>query len=66
VLPEHRGHRLGLAMKLATHRRILHVYPECAYVETGNAGVNAAMKSVNDQLGYRVVERCLDVQKTLA
>lgn len=65
VLPEHRGHRLGLAMKLATHRRLLELFPDCAYVETGNAGVNAAMNAVNDQLGYRVVERCLDVQKRL-
>lgn len=65
VLPERRGHRLGLAMKLATHRRVLDLFPECAYVETGNAGVNAAMNAVNDQLGYRVVERCLDVQKRL-
>lgn len=63
VLPGHRGHRLGLAMKLGTHRRLLELFPDCAYVETGNAGVNAAMNAVNSQLGYRVVERCLDVQK---
>jgi GNAT superfamily N-acetyltransferase len=65
VLPAHRGHRLGVAMKLATHRRMIELFPSCAYVETGNAGVNAAMNSVNEQLGYRVVERCLDVQKRL-
>ncbi len=65
VLPDHRGHRLGLGMKLATHRRIMDLFPGCAHVETGNAGVNAAMNAVNDQLGYRVVERCLDVQKRL-
>lgn len=65
VVPGHRGHRLGLAMKLATHRRVLEIFPGCAYVETGNAGVNAAMNAVNQQLGYRVVERCLDVQKVL-
>lgn len=65
VLPGHRGHRLGLAMKLATHRSLLEAFPECGYVETGNAGVNAAMASVNEQLGYRTVERCLDVQKRL-
>ncbi len=59
------GHLLGLAMKLATHRRVLGLFPECVYVETGNAGVNAAMNAVNAQLGYRVVERCLDVQKRL-
>lgn len=65
VLPGHRGHRLGLAMKLANHRRVLERFPECAYVETGNAGVNAPMNHVNTQLGYQVVERCLDVQKRL-
>ena len=65
VQPGHRGHRLGLGMKLLTHRRLLERYPDCEYVETGNAGVNAAMSSVNTKLGYRVVERCLDVQKRL-
>ncbi|WP_126688292.1 GNAT family N-acetyltransferase [Nocardioides ferulae] len=65
VLPEHRGHRLGLGMKLASHRRLLELFPDCAYVETSNAGVNAPMNAVNEALGYRVVERCLDVQKVL-
>lgn len=65
VLPEHRGHRLGLGMKLMTHRRALEMFPECEYVETGNAGVNAHMNALNDRMGYRVVERCLDVQKRL-
>ncbi len=65
VLPGHRGHRLGLAMKLATHRRLIELFPSCGYVETGNAGVNAAMSAVNERLGYQVVERCFDVQKRL-
>lgn len=65
VLPGHRGHRLGLAMKLGTHRRIRELLPDCGYVQTGNAGVNAAMNRVNAQLGYRVVERAFDVQKSL-
>jgi hypothetical protein len=47
VLPGHRGHRLGIAMKLATHRRTAELFPSCAYVETGNAGVNAPMNAVN-------------------
>jgi GNAT superfamily N-acetyltransferase len=63
VLPEHRGHRLGLAMKLATHRRLLELFPACRSVVTTNAGVNAPMNAVNEALGYRAVERCLDVQK---
>lgn len=65
VLPEHRGHRLGLGMKLLTHRRVRELFAHCAYVETGNAGVNAPMNHVNERLGYRVVERSLDVQKVL-
>ena len=65
VLPGHRGHRLGLGMKLLTHRRLLEQFPECAYVETNNAGVNAWMNAVNERLGYRVVERNLGVQKKL-
>lgn len=66
VLPEHRGHRLGLAMKLQTHRRVLELFPTCEHVETGNAGVNAPMNAVNEAMGYRVVERALDVQKKVA
>jgi RimJ/RimL family protein N-acetyltransferase len=65
VLPGHRGHRLGLAMKLLTHRRVAELFAECGYIETGNAGVNAPMNRVNERMGYRVVERCLDVQKRL-
>ncbi|GGO76466.1 GNAT family N-acetyltransferase [Nocardioides deserti] len=63
VLPEHRGHHLALAMKLHSHRRLLELFPGCEHVETGNAGVNAAMNAVNEAMGYRVVERALDVQK---
>jgi GNAT superfamily N-acetyltransferase len=65
VLPGHRGHRLGVAMKLATHRRLIELFPSCGYVETGNAGVNAAMNDVNERLGYKVVERALDMQRRI-
>lgn len=65
VVPGHRGHRLGLGMKLLTHQRVRELFPECAYVETGNAGINAPMNSVNERLGYRVVERWCDLQKRL-
>lgn len=65
VLPGHRGHRLGMGMKLLTHRRLVERFPGCVYVDTSNAGVNAWMNAINERLGYRVVERCLDVQKKL-
>jgi hypothetical protein len=32
---------------------------------TGNAGVNVAMNAVNERLGYRETERCVEVQKEL-
>jgi len=61
----HRGHRLGLAMKLATHRALRAAHPECELVVTSNAGVNQHMNTVNEKLGYRVVERLLELQKEL-
>ena len=65
VLPEHRGHALGLAMKVANHRAIRAEFPQCRILVTGNAGVNAPMNAVNERLGYREVERCVEVQKGL-
>jgi GNAT superfamily N-acetyltransferase len=65
VLPEHRGHALGLAMKLANHRATRLAFPECRVLITGNAGVNVAMNAVNERLGYRDTERCVEVQKDL-
>jgi GNAT superfamily N-acetyltransferase len=66
VLPAHRGHALGLAMKVANQRQVRRVFPDCRVLLTGNAGVNVAMNAVNDRLGYREVERCVEVQKELA
>lgn len=63
VLPEHRGHRLGLAVKLASHTMLRRAYPGCTAVLTGNADVNAPMNAVNERLGYVPVERWVDVQK---
>jgi GNAT superfamily N-acetyltransferase/RimJ/RimL family protein N-acetyltransferase len=65
VAREHRGHSLGLAMKLATHRELRSSYPRCRIVATSNAGVNEHMNAVNERMGYRVVEDLLDLQKVL-
>lgn len=65
VMPEHRGHRLGLAMKLATHRTLRAEYPECELVVTSNADVNEQMNAINQALGYRVVEQLLEYQGRL-
>jgi GNAT superfamily N-acetyltransferase len=65
VEPGHRGHRLGLALKLATHAALRAAHPECRRVSTSNAPVNAKMNDVNEQLGYRVVESGDELQKVL-
>lgn len=63
VLPAHRGHRLGLAMKVRLHQRVTEVFPDVRTVLTFNAGVNAHMNAVNDQLGYRVLQHVVGLQK---
>ncbi|MGH3498597.1 MAG: GNAT family N-acetyltransferase [Nocardioidaceae bacterium] len=63
VVPQHRGHRLGLAMKVANLRRMQDALPEATYVGTWNAEVNDAMVRVNEQLGATPRERMLDVQR---
>jgi ribosomal protein L21E len=65
VVPEHRGHRLGLAIKVANQRALAERFPELDWIVTGNAAVNAHMNAINDRLGFRVVERCLEMEKTL-
>jgi GNAT superfamily N-acetyltransferase len=65
VLPEHRGHALGLAMKLAHHRSLQAAIPACEIVRTSNADVNQHMNAVNEAMGYRVVEDLLEMQKEL-
>ncbi len=65
VLPEHRGHSLGLALKVRLHRLIRERWPACERVITGNAGVNTHMNAVNDLLGYEVVEEAHELQKVL-
>lgn len=65
VLPEHRGHALGLAMKVRLHQLTVELMPETTFVFTGNAGVNRWMNDVNADLGYLEVEESLEVQKKL-
>jgi RimJ/RimL family protein N-acetyltransferase len=65
VHPDHRGHRLGLALKLATHDLALATYPGLRTVDTSNAELNAHMNAVNEALGYRSIETLLELQKRL-
>lgn len=65
VVPGHRGHRLGLAVKVANHQALVERFPELEWIVTGNADVNTHMNAINERLGFRVVERCLEVEKAL-
>lgn len=62
VMPEHRGHRLGLALKLATYEIVRSVHPERVTMHTWTDPENAAMYATNDAFGYRRVERMHEVQ----
>lgn len=57
VMPEHRGHRLGLALKVSTHRRLAAEAPGLRRLVTWNSHVNPWMIAINEQLGYRPLFR---------
>jgi GNAT superfamily N-acetyltransferase len=54
VLPAHRGHRLGLAVKCALTRTLQERFPDRTFVRTQNAEVNAPMVAINEALGFRI------------
>lgn len=55
VHPEHRGHRLGLAVKIANLDVLAERAPAVRFIRTGNAAVNAPMIAVNDMMGFEIV-----------
>jgi len=57
VATEHRGHRLGLAVKVANLRQLQVREPELRSIITWNAEVNEPMIAVNELLGYVAVQR---------
>jgi GNAT superfamily N-acetyltransferase len=57
VLAEHRGHRLGMLIKLANLRYLLATEPAVRLVSTCNAAVNDHMVSINEAIGFRRAEQ---------
>jgi len=55
VLPEHRGHRLGLLVKAAMLEWLQAEEPDVRFILTENAGPNDHMIAINEQLGFEVV-----------
>ncbi|MCF6378901.1 GNAT family N-acetyltransferase [Nocardioides KLBMP 9356] len=65
VRREHRGHRLGVAVKVANLRLLQRERPDVTRLTTYNAEVNSHMIGVNEALGFRPVARLGDFQKKL-
>jgi GNAT superfamily N-acetyltransferase len=65
VMREHRGHRLGLYLKTAMLLWLREDQPQLVYIDTGNAESNAHMIAINEQLGYRIMDRELELQRSL-
>ena len=56
VLREHRGHRLGLLLKLEALDRAVRERPQARVVTTWNAASNTPMIAINEAIGYTAVE----------
>ncbi|MFI6339289.1 GNAT family N-acetyltransferase [Streptomyces sp. NPDC050535] len=65
VLPEHRGHGLGLRMKAESIRQARLRHPELAGLLTDTADSNAPMLHINDALGYLPTHKAAEYQLTL-
>jgi hypothetical protein len=65
VLPEHRGHRLGLWMKAASIRQARERYPELGGLLTDTADNNPHMRHINDVLGYAPTHSAYEYQLDL-
>jgi GNAT superfamily N-acetyltransferase len=64
VVAGHRGHRLGLLLKADMNLWLRDVEPQIASIDTWNAESNAHMIGVNELLGYRVVGREIEYQRS--
>jgi RimJ/RimL family protein N-acetyltransferase len=58
---EHRGHRLGLAVKAANLRAVQKHHPDLRRAVTQNAETNRYMVSINEQMGFEPVEVSLEM-----
>jgi GNAT superfamily N-acetyltransferase len=65
VLREHRGHGLGMAVKVANLRAFQAEFPEVQAVHSWNAEENGPMVAINDRLGFRPVEYLVEMQLKL-
>jgi GNAT superfamily N-acetyltransferase len=65
VSPAHRGHRLGLALKVRNHGELQRSHSEPLVVHTWNGEQNTPMNAVNAELGFRPVEQSQEWQRRI-
>lgn len=56
VRAEHRGHRLGMVLKLANLQQLRRELPRVRYLNTWNADTNSYMIAVNEAVGFQVID----------
>ncbi|GIE97956.1 GNAT family N-acetyltransferase [Paractinoplanes rishiriensis] len=61
----HRGHRLGILIKLANLAQIRQLQPGVEVIDTYNAGANEHMLRINVAMGFREVDASIEWQLTL-
>lgn len=66
VLPSHRGHRLGMLVKLANLEYLRTSRPHVRALNTWNAAINDHMVGINEAIGFRAVERWREWQLELS
>jgi hypothetical protein len=62
VDPDHRGHRLGMLVKLENLYHTLAHEPELRHIDTWNAAENKHMIAINEAIGFRAVDGWVDWQ----
>jgi GNAT superfamily N-acetyltransferase len=65
VVRAHRGHRLGMLLKADMLLWLAEAEPQIEHLDTWNAESNDHMISVNEALGYRVMGRELQLQRSV-
>ena len=66
VLPEHRGHRLGMLVKAVNLREHARVRPATRRISTWNNETNGPMLAINVALGFRPAGGSAELQAPLA
>jgi GNAT superfamily N-acetyltransferase len=65
VVAGHRGHRLGVLLKTEMNLWLREAQPQLVTIDTWNAESNDHMIEVNDAIGYRIMGRELQYQKSI-